>query len=190
MSEVDDLKEQLASKQKVLDELFARLQSKDADIRMLTSDRKVLQDDNEILRKKIKMIEARLGDRERDHHILMSALSAVQQTYIHAVDHLDSMVGLLESAKHRTDNTPDREAIENAAKIAEEYVAQVSRIRHMATNDYARRVQEGILIEIVRNGGLSDAGFVEVMRLAKNRIEYFTDGDNWQELQKLIGDTE
>ena len=181
----------LVSKQKgVLDELFSRLQSKEAEIRTLTTERKKLQEMNDGLTRRLNRLEERLGDRERDHHVLVASLAMTQQSYITAVDHLDSMVSLLEGAKHRTDNTPDREAIENAAKIAEEYVAQVSRIRHMATNTYALKVQEGILIGIVKSGGLTAEAFTEVMRLAKNRLEYFTDGDNWLELQTLLENTE
>lgn len=190
MSEVDDLKEQISAKQKVLDELFARLQAKDSDIRTITHDRKVLQEANDAIVKKFSKMEARLADRERDHHILMAALSMSQQSYVTAVDHLDSMVALLVSVQHRTGNETDREAVEQAAKIAEEYVAQVSRIRHMATNTYALKVQESILIGIVKAGGLTDEGFVAVMRMAKARLEYFTDGDNWLELQELVGDIE
>ena len=176
MSEAEKLKEQIAAKQGALNELFRTLQTRDQEIRQLIDQRKRQDDKIEELEKKLKRADGRLGDRERDHGILMEAMQLLTRAWAEGADLADEVEAALEMGDPKSHIMPR----------LQEYRTNVAQARKMAMDSYTLQTQERLLLQVWKKGELTQELREELGRLMEGRKEYLSDPDNRAEVEELL----
>jgi chromosome segregation ATPase len=165
MPDEKSLKDQLAEKHAVMNELFKTLQSRDQEMRQLIDQRKKLNDRVEELEKKLKQAEGRLADRDRDHKVLLDLMEMATRSWHEADDAMDDVDAAVEVG--------DPQSI--IREIYSRFKTDTKQARHALQSGYRLKVQEKILLEIWRRGEVTQPIREELARLINDHKQYISD---------------
>jgi DNA repair exonuclease SbcCD ATPase subunit len=173
---IKELEDKLAAKQGAINELLRALQDKDTENRKLGDDRSKLYSRVDDLERKLKRAEGRLGDRERDHYILLDAMKLLTRAWAEGADLADEVEAALEIGDPKSHIMPR----------LQEYRTYVAQARKMAMDTYATKAQERMLLQIWKKGELTQELREELGRFMEAHKQTMTDADNWAEIEEIF----
>ena len=175
--EVTKLKEQLASKQGAINEFLRELQSKGREIQVLSEERKKLNDKVEALEKRLERADRRTSDEIHRGAAIRQGLDLYVMAFHAADDAMDAIDAELEIH----DDSPSE-----IRKVVDDYRTKVAQARNYASNDYARRAQERLLLAVWKKGELTQELREELGRFMRSHKETMTDADNRAEIEEVL----
>jgi DNA repair exonuclease SbcCD ATPase subunit len=176
MNEIEKMKQQLESKTAYANELMAVVQEKEGAIRRHIEERKKLNEAIEDLRRKLDRAENRTADRERDHYILMDAMKLLARAWAEGADLADEVEAALDIGDPKSSILPR----------LQEYRTYVAQARQMASDSYALKVQERMLLQIWKKGELTQELRDELGRFMEEHKQTMRDADNWAEVEEAM----